>query len=463
MTDATNANTARRATDVIAAPARRPMRMRLVNVLAVAVAALIAILAFVFVERVAVTEAAAEANHDLYAQCYSAARDLREASDYLTSQSRMYVITGTPRHMNNYLNELLVARRRDNAVAVLRENLQEEQAVRDLEIALRRSNELAERELLAMRIVADATGLEDMPELIAQVEVPPEIAAMPVAERRSYAESLLFDEDYRTTKEQINAAVSSCSKNLVAYLDAQRAANEAELRQSLVLMRIFVGLLVTVVVLVIVTAVVLILRPLDSYTRQIMDEKPLELSGASELQYLAAAYNLIYEENRQRTLSLQHAAERDGLTGLYNRGAYDALLQEHTQDVALLLIDVDHFKEVNDEYGHSVGDDVLRRVASTIEHNFRSTDYPCRVGGDEFAVIMTDITPALKHVVEAKIRSIADNLREAPEGLPPTTLSIGVAFSGTLSGEDDIYKAADEALYVVKERGRNGFAFYGEE
>ena len=110
-----------------------------------------------------------------------------------------------------------------------------------------------------------------------------------------------------------------------------------------------------------------------------------------------------------------------------------------------------------------MGDAVLKKVADKLGHAFRTTDYPCRIGGDEFAVFMTEMTESLSYVVEAKARSIMEDMKDDSDGVPAITLSIGVAFSdGSLDG-NEIFKHADRALYKVKEAGRNGFAFYDGE
>ena len=119
---------------------------------------------------------------------------------------------------------------------------------------------------------------------------------------------------------------------------------------------------------------------------------------------------------------------------------------------------MDYFKEVNDAYGHEKGDAVLKKIAEILVHSFRADDYVCRIGGDEFAVIMRHMTPGLKGIVLSKVDNVRALLAAAID-IPPVTLSIGAAFSG---GEidEDVYRRADEALYEVKEKGRNGFAFY---
>ena len=130
--------------------------------------------------------------------------------------------------------------------------------------------------------------------------------------------------------------------------------------------------------------------------------------------------------------------------------------------IALLIVDVDKFKLVNDGYGHEMGDRVLKRVAKLLETSFRSTDYPARIGGDEFAVILTDISPDMESMITEKIRSINDALLHPADDLPAVSLSVGGAFSAA-GFADELYNQADTALYHVKEQGRCNCSFYHEQ
>ena len=126
------------------------------------------------------------------------------------------------------------------------------------------------------------------------------------------------------------------------------------------------------------------------------------------------------------------------------------------------ILDVDKFKQVNDRYGHEMGDTILKKVANLLEENFRATDHPARIGGDEFAVILTDATEEMKPVIEEKIMSINNTLMNPEKDMPKVSLSVGIAFSAN-GFEDDLYRKADSALYVTKENGRCGYTFYEEK
>ena len=130
------------------------------------------------------------------------------------------------------------------------------------------------------------------------------------------------------------------------------------------------------------------------------------------------------------------------------------------EHMALILIDVDYFKSVNDTYGHAVGDRVLKRVADILRGSFRSVDVLCRIGGDEFAVIMTRVNSSMRQLVYNKICRANELLQHPTDDLPPVSLSVGVAFSDRENPQGDIFTDADAALYRVKEAGRKGCQIY---
>ena len=222
--------------------------------------------------------------------------------------------------------------------------------------------------------------------------------------------------------------------------------------------------LLALLIVTVLAMTVLILWPIQTYIRELEAFHELPPKGAYELRYLARAYNTVFDEYRRHNGHLLYQAEHDGLTGLLNRRAFDGLRRsQEGRHIGLMLIDVDRFKEVNDTWGHQVGDQVLQRVADLLANSFRPSDYPCRTGGDEFAVIITDISPSVKDAIRRKMTAVTDALREGTDGLPPVTLSVGAAFSDQCPEGDDLYVRADAALYRVKARGRDGFAFYEDE
>jgi diguanylate cyclase (GGDEF)-like protein len=155
---------------------------------------------------------------------------------------------------------------------------------------------------------------------------------------------------------------------------------------------------------------------------------------------------------KQAELQLSETASRDSLTGLLNRTAIEAV---SPTNVAVLFIDLDGFKSVNDQLGHATGDDVLARAANRILHNIRPADQVARVGGDEFVVILHD--PALNEV-EA-VASRVENAVSAPYQVGPNTIqvgaSVGIAHGSPGETISAVVARADSAMYKVK-RSRAG-------
>lgn len=401
-----------------------------------------------------------EATND-YISCEKDAALVAAGSDYLTEQVRLYTMTLDPRYMEHYFTEVHTTRRRDQALEHLSEYPISETAYSYLSAALEHSNALMEQEIYAMKLAAAAGDLDmgTFPQEIQSAALTEEDLALSPEEMTEKARSLVFDLSYQESKELISSNISYFSNSIIAETQQKQEDSARAMRNILTQQEILVSILFLQTILTFILIIRLIVKPLHIYINNIRDEKQLEITGAYEFRYLALTYNNIYELNTANENMLRYRAEHDPLTGIMNRGAFDQLkefLKGQSSPLALLIIDVDKFKQVNDGYGHETGDLVLKRVASLLEENFRSTDYPARIGGDEFAVIVTDITPATKSVIARKIEQINRTLQTPQDGLPAVSLSVGGALSEH-GFTDDLYHGADQALYYVKENGRCGF------
>jgi diguanylate cyclase (GGDEF)-like protein len=303
-----------------------------------------------------------------------------------------------------------------------------------------------------------------LPETLQEYEIPEEELAYTDKELQDAAYYLLFDENYAACAEQMNNDIRDAWTK-ITDVTMQDREDSAKVLDSVIWQQggcmIILFLLIVSLFLMIAFFVV---RPLDRYVDCIEAQKPLEASGAVELRYLAEIYNKVLEKNAVSKVALTHEAQHDALTGLMNRGAFEKLkgyLKETFEPIALVLLDVDNFKGVNDTYGHECGDAALKKVAELLRESFRSDDYPARIGGDEFAVIMTKITPGEKDTIRRKIDDINARLGVAENGVPKLSVSVGIAFS-QLGYNDELYSKADSALYKTKENGKCGYTFYGD-
>jgi two-component system, cell cycle response regulator len=165
-----------------------------------------------------------------------------------------------------------------------------------------------------------------------------------------------------------------------------------------------------------------------------------------------------YHEEIYRLMTL------DGLTELYNRRYFqEALERELTRSrryhnpFVLVLVDIDHFKGINDRWGHQAGDTVLRRVAAAMKSKVRSNDLVARIGGEEFAVLLPETRQAGGVALAEKLRRVVEDERIHHEGNRiPVTISLGVAeFRPEMEHGDALVKEADARLYEAKHAGRN--------
>jgi two-component system cell cycle response regulator len=188
-----------------------------------------------------------------------------------------------------------------------------------------------------------------------------------------------------------------------------------------------------------------VLRPLD----------PNELRARVRNQIRRKRYQDMLRADLDRSLEL---AVTDPLTGLRNRRYVrrhlDAVLRN--AGAAVLLLDVDHFKAVNDTHGHAIGDGALREVAERVRVHLRSADVVARYGGEEFLVVMTGAMAEDGRLVAERLRQAVGSRPMMVDGVSfPVTVSVGVAAGTAGSSGDDVISAADAALYRAKDNGRN--------
>lgn len=202
--------------------------------------------------------------------------------------------------------------------------------------------------------------------------------------------------------------------------------------------------------------------------QQLKNETFLVTLGVLVTSLIAGFFASIYlTRERQKLVAI---TEQDSLTGIRNRRALDAKLHLMSKDspdmnksfYSVLMMDIDHFKKINDEYGHHTGDDVLRHFARIVEQNMRSDDFFARWGGEEFVLLLpkTDKDVALK---------IAERIRQAVHNTPAIMLDdsdvrITVSIGGSTWPEHgteygDVIRLADKALYAAKNNGRNCVVF----
>lgn len=164
----------------------------------------------------------------------------------------------------------------------------------------------------------------------------------------------------------------------------------------------------------------------------------------------------------RRVSEFEQLANTDGMTGVCNRRQFDVLManewerfQRYQRPLSLMLIDIDHFKDVNDRFGHEVGDKAIKLIADACAQGKRGTDIVARMGGDEFAMLLPETALPQAQVVARRIRDVIDRLPEVAGDLK-LTVSIGIAPATlSMSGPEAFSRSADKVLYEAKTAGRN--------
>ncbi|MGE0502950.1 MAG: GGDEF domain-containing protein [Rhizobiaceae bacterium] len=164
-----------------------------------------------------------------------------------------------------------------------------------------------------------------------------------------------------------------------------------------------------------------------------------------------------------RSETLEHAALTDALTGMQNRRYFDDALKEYIEEfrrigrpIGLMILDLDHFKQINDTHGHDVGDDVLRAVAKCLKDMTRYHDVVARLGGEEFAVVAPNMDSDMLVKLADRIRkAVAATSVLAQSVKLRITTSVGVAVWDGRESAEDFFRRADRQLYQAKRLGRN--------
>ena len=400
---------------------------------------------------------------DQYIELQQDTQDMMAASDYLTDRVRCFVVTGNKKYVDDFFEEVNVTRRRDAALESMETVLAGTETYRYLEEALWYSNNLLNIEHYAMRLAVEVYDLDvsEFPEEVQNVTIRPRHAWLNTDSKRDIAIDLVFNSEYEKYKTNIRRDVDLCSEALVQ--DARAGQQESSAHLLAVIRRLtacIVLLLLSVLFMVVLTAR-LIINPLNNGIQHIKKKELFPVAGSSEMRYLAQTYNDLYESSRKEQETLSYEASHDALTGLGNRAMFERVRNDcDPATTAMILIDIDYFKEVNDTYGHEAGDQLLKRAAKVFRAGFRSEDCVCRIGGDEFAVLMMHSGTHLRALVQRKIELAQAQLKDEENGVPGVTISVGVAFPDRDDPTEDIYQDADTALYKVKNAGRNGLAFY---
>ena len=370
--------------------------------------------------------------------CEQSAETIKTSANQLTELARMFVVNHDEQFVLAYLNEIENNNSQKKALEDLKAICSDKDlALERLNIAIIQAESITQMELYNMRLCYEILGKSEaeIPSRLREIEIKESDKNLSKEELQSTAIKNLFGHGFLIYKVRIQEncliTVQAISNEVKNELDE----NAENLGQNLDRLRILILML-------------LIINALSSI-------------GLKEFKTVTRSYTRIYELGEQKTKILLKNAEYDALTGILNRRAYEQICKTSTEqkmNIALLLIDLDNFKSINDTYGHAGGDTALKALASILKDTFRNNDYVARIGGDEFAVILTDFKTEGFKIISEKIKYINERLSEL-DGLKNISISVGMAYS-PVGYSETLYKHADKALYAVKENGKGASRIY---
>ena len=399
---------------------------------------------------------------EAFFDCREGAQEIQEASDYLTEHVRYYVGSGMRQYLDLYFEEADVTQRREKGLAVLEKHFAGTELYDALEQAVNGSYALMDVEYHAMRLrleTLDGEDLSQYPAVIQAVVLSDGELGMTKEEQMDQSRKLVYDQPYEDKKAEITDRVNACLKGLEDHLQEKQEKQSRQLRTLVIVEQALIVLVIAAVALLVVLTSLLVFHPLIRAERLVRSEQPIPPGGgAYEYRFFAATYNRMFEASRESKERLAFKASHDYLTGIFNRSGLDRYLDSAAAGQnALVLVDLDGFKKINDTYGHDAGDRILQRLSEKLSASFRADDRICRIGGDEFAVIMWNAGVESAAMIREKVAAINAEMRVESDEIPSASISVGVAFGGEGTGRD-LFRFADRELYRVKRAGGCGIS-----
>ncbi len=305
-----------------------------------------------------------------------------------------------------YANELNTDRRGSLVFEKFSGYRVSQSALDDLTLAAGCADSMLDAQLHALALIADVYPIPNVTPLdtLPIPQLSDEEKAYPDEQKLGVARSLVLGPEYALNKQAVSNHVSACSQEIKA--DMGRLA--AETSRHIAVLRLLMWAMTSTIILLIAFAFIVLYRhlitPLTGFVRLIRSDNTLEEDrGLREVRMLATAYNDLL----RRRDSLMTTAETDSLTGLPNRYSFEQYTQglgEEDFPLALVLFDVNYLKHTNDTYGHSTGDELLRKAAGCISDCFGAAgESRCfRFGGDEFAAVVKSASPELMDRMEIR-------------------------------------------------------------
>ena len=382
--------------------------------------------------------------------------DLERSSEDLTKFARLYAVTDDEKYRDAF-NQVLATR----LGATTDFTNKNSGFLKDLPITEDELEAIQESEIAFQQVVAMEKRAIGIIEKAAKGEI----------NNKEQAINLLSSLEHADTKKKIMFPIAELRESTRNRLDTKIGGLRSHINNMLVVFYVVSSLFFAVLLLMIHFSRTRILQPVYALSDAIktgFDSIPKNVFHEDEVGRLAEKFFEMKENMERSYQELKELSFRDHLTGIFNRNYfYQAAEIEHKKQrreenrLCLLMLDIDHFKAVNDTYGHLIGDDILRKISNNISEVIRDTDILARYGGEEFIVLLVNSSIADAKQIAEKIRlKVSEDIFQIKDGEfvmeVNTTISIGVSL---VRKEDaniaSAISLADKALYEAKNKGRN--------
>ena len=390
---------------------------------------------------------------------------LRDVAQRLGEQAAAFVQTGEPGYARAYEGQMDTIKAQLDLYTPESSNSKE--ANEEFMKALGAYQERQAVELRAMRLVADnmpGPAFDALPAFLQETELSAEDQALSPEEKKETAAALLADSEYTANIGLIRDAVDSTHRLSSEAGKIQANNTFTRVKKIVSEQTVLILLILGLAVLALALNSLLIISPIKRSVGNLDRREPIPEQGSYEMRHMAKVYNDVLKDNEEKTKALSYTASHDALTGVYNRDAFDKMYRdiEKREHYGIIVADVDHFKQYNDDFGHDIGDRVLCAAVEALKRNFRSVDHISRIGGDEFCIIMPRTDYDQGNRIRDKIIRINQELAGNSDELPPISISAGIAFWDRPDPKGSLFKDADSSLMSLKKNRDQCCAVYPE-
>lgn len=394
--------------------------------------------------------------------CNDAAKALQNDSDELTLCVNDYIDTLEEKPLNEYY-KIIDEKQREKEIEKVEKYDVDCTALSE---ALALSDELAIRETHAFALIGKAIGTFDsMPDMVRNYSLPEREEALSDNEKISLAHKMIHSREYNDSKRAIYGKIDEFEDVVINAAEENLITVTSDVKEYMTTLHWVAGICNILSLLMAVILYKKVTQVLVNYIESIGKNEYIKAQGTSELRYLANVFNDCIRLRNNERAKLKESANSDSLTKISNRRAIEEFIKEKLSDEAsggaLIFLDIDNFKSINDTFGHGAGDEVLKCVAGKIKSGFRGSDFAGRFGGDEFIIWMDNVTLSNAEFIKERIKSLMGTANSGDVAIR-YTLSAGITFKCENDDYETIVARADRALYERKKSGKSGCSIYTE-